>query len=55
MIQGDDGLFEELSLGTFEEVVDALDVAYSLISVKPFLMLSGLARNVANLTAKQKL
>lgn len=55
MIQGDDGLFEELSLGTFEEVVEALDVVYSLISVKPFLKLSGLARNVANLTAKPKL
>lgn len=55
MIQGDDGLFEELSLGRFEEVVEALDVAYSLISVKPFLKLSGLARNVANLTAKPKL
>ena len=54
MIQGDDGLFEELSLGTFEEVVDALDVAYSLISVRPFSKLSGLARNVANLTAKPK-
>ena len=54
MIQGDDGLFEELSLGTFEEVVDALDVAYSLISVRPFSKLSGLASNVANLTAKPK-
>lgn len=54
-IQGDDSLTEELSLGTFDEVVEALEVAYSLMSTENFLKLLDLARNVANLTAKQRL
>nr|DAS27108.1 MAG TPA: hypothetical protein [Caudoviricetes sp.] len=54
-IQGDDSLGDELSQGSFDEVVDALEVAYSLISTENFLKLLGLARNVANLTAKQRL
>lgn len=53
-IQGDESLAEELSEGTFDELVNGLDAAYSLISTKSFLMLSTLARNVASLTAKQK-
>lgn len=55
LIQGDDSLFDEFINGTFEEVVDALETAYSLISTQSFLKLSGLAKNVVNLTAKQKL
>lgn len=54
LIQGDDNLAEELSYGTFDEIVNALDEAYSLISVENFLKLSGLAKSVANLTANQK-
>lgn len=53
-IQGNDNLYEELSQGTFDEIVDGLDTAYSLLSVKNFLKLSVLAKNVANLTAKQR-
>lgn len=53
-IQGNDSLFNELSSGTLDEVVDGLDAAYSLISTKSFLMLSALAKNVASLTAKQR-
>lgn len=54
LVQGDDGLFEELSHGTFDELVDAINEAYSLISVDSFTKLSALARNVSRLIAKQK-
>lgn len=54
LVQGDDGLFDELSDGTFDELVDAISEAYSLISVENFTKLSVLAKNVASLIAKQK-
>lgn len=54
LIQDDDSLFEELSQGTFDELVDAINVAYSLISVENFMKLSTLAKNVAKLIANQK-
>ena len=53
-INGNDELFEELSRGTFEENINALSVAYSLVSVENFITLSALAKNVANLAANQK-
>ena len=40
--------------GTFDELVDAIDTAYSLISVENFTRLSTLAKNVASLIAKQR-
>lgn len=55
LIEGDESLAEELSKCTFEEVVDALDKALSLISAQSFWKLSALARSVRSLTAKQKL
>lgn len=55
IIQGDDSLFDELSNGTDDEVRNALEEAYSMVSVKNFTGLLGLARNVANLIAKPKL
>ena len=55
MIKGDESLCSELMEGTMEEVTDALEVAYSLASVENFWKLSALARNVASLTAKQRL
>lgn len=54
LINGNDELFEELSKGTFEENVEALSCALALISVENFMKLSALAKNVANLTAKQR-
>lgn len=54
LVQGDDGLYEELSKGTFDEVVEGLCEAYSLISVENFCKLSALARNVQSLTARQR-
>ena len=53
-IQGSDSLFEELSNGTLDEVIDGLESAYSLLSTKNFLRLSVLAKNVTSLTAKQR-
>ena len=53
-IQGNDSLFEELSNGTLDEVIDGLESAYSLLSTKNFLRLSVLAKNVARLAAKQR-
>lgn len=54
LIKGDDSLFEELERGTFDELVDAVSKAYSLISVENFTKLSALAKNVAMLIANQK-
>lgn len=54
LIKGDDSLFEELERGTFDELVDAVSEAYSLVSVENFTKLSALAKNVAMLIANQK-
>lgn len=54
LIKGDDSLFSELERGTFDELVDAVSQAYSLISVENFTKLSALAKNVAMLIANQK-
>ena len=55
MIRGDESLCGQLMEGTLDEITEALDVAYSLASVENFWKLSALARNVASLTAKQRL
>ena len=55
LVKGDESLAEELMEGTTEEITEGLEVAYGLASVENFYKLSALARNVANLTAKQKL
>ena len=54
LIQGDENLHEELSCGTFDEVVEALATGLSMISAENFYKLLALAKNVAILTAKQK-
>ncbi len=53
-IRGDGGLEEELSAGTPAEVADALAAAYGLLSVRDFLTLSALARNVVGTAARQR-
>lgn len=55
LIRGDESLAEDLQEGTMDEVLEAIETAYSLASVENFYKLSALARNVASLTAKQKL
>ena len=54
LIQGDETLHEELSHGTFDEVIVALATGLSMISAENFYKLSVLAKNVALLTAKQR-
>lgn len=54
LIKGDNSLVNELEQGTFDELVDAVSQAYSLISVENFTKLSALAKNVAMLIANQK-
>lgn len=53
-IKGDESLTEELSKGTFVEVVNALEKAYSLISIENFCRLSVLKKSVSRMIAKQK-
>lgn len=54
LIQGDENLCEELSAGTFDEIVEALATGLSMVSAENFYKLSVLAKNVALLTAKQR-
>lgn len=54
LISGDESLSDELSEGSFDEVVKALTVGLSMLSSENFLRLSVLAKNVASLTAKAK-
>ena len=53
-IKGNDSLFDELLKGTFNEIVEGSEIAFSLISAENFYKLSILAKNVQSLTAKQK-
>ena len=55
LIIGDDSLQEELSKGTYEENVNALDEVFSMIDSKVFLKAVSLAKNVSLLAAKPKL
>ena len=51
-IAGDESLAEELSMGTLDEVIKALEVGVSLISVENFTRLSTLTRSVSRLIAR---
>ena len=55
LIVGDNSLQEELSKGTYEENVNALDEVFSMIDSKVFLKAVSLAKNVSLLAAKPKL
>lgn len=55
LITGDESLSEELAKGTYEENVNALDEAFSMIDSKVFLKAVSLARNVSLLAAKPRL
>lgn len=54
-IAGDESLADELMEGTAGELAEALEEAYSLLSVENFTRLSILAGNVAKLAARQRL
>lgn len=53
-IQGDESLSEELFQGVPAEVVNGLQIAYSLISTKDFQTLSILARSAARMIANPR-
>ena len=55
LITGDESLSEELGKGTYEENVNALDEALSMIDSKVFLKAVSLAKNVSLLAAKPRL
>ena len=55
LIAGDESLNEELSQGTLDEGVDALDETLSMIDSKVFLKAVSLAKNVSLLAAKPRL
>lgn len=54
LIAGDENLSEELAKGTYEENVNALDEALSMIDSKVFLKAVSLAKNVSLLAAKPR-
>lgn len=54
LIQGDERLAKEFTTASFDEVVNALEIALSMISAENFIKLSTLARSVQSLIAKQK-
>lgn len=53
-IEGDESLSGELSKGTLEEVVDAIDTASGMIEIKVFLRAASLAKSVSLLAAKPR-
>lgn len=54
-IMDDESLADELCHGADGELLNALGIAFSLVSMENFIRLSDLARNIVSLTAKQKL
>lgn len=54
LIAGDESMSDELAKGTYEENVNALDEALSMIDSKVFLKAVSLAKNVSLLAAKPK-
>lgn len=55
LIAGDESMSDELAKGTYEENVNALDEAFSMIDSKAFLKAVSLAKNVSLLAAKPRL
>lgn len=55
LIRGDESLSDDLASGTYEENVNALDEALSMIDSKVFLKAVSLAKNVSLLAAKPRL
>ena len=55
LIAGDESMSDELAKGTYEENVNALNEAFSMIDSKVFLKAVSLAKNVSLLAAKPRL
>lgn len=54
LIKGNASLVAELSNGTLEEVVDALEKAFGMIDITPFLKAASLTRSASLLAATPK-
>lgn len=54
LVRGDNSIYEELLGGTFDELVEGIETAYTLLSPQGFLKLSHLTKNVAMMTAQPK-
>jgi hypothetical protein len=54
LIEGDDKLTDELSEGTYEEVVNALCDGFDLVSASVFYNAASLMRTASQLTASHK-
>lgn len=54
IVNGDDSLFEQVAHGAFDELVEGIELAYSMLSPQGFLKLSHLAKNVAMMIAQPK-
>lgn len=54
LIQGDDALSEELAQAVPEEVISAIEAAFSMIGAENFIKLSALQKSVSLLIAKPK-
>lgn len=54
LINGNASLSDKLSNGTLEEVVDALEKAFGLVDVTPFLKAASLTRNASLLVASPR-
>ena len=54
LVSGDLSLSEELSDGTFEEVVNALSSVLDMVGVTPFLKAASLTRSASLLAANQR-
>ncbi len=52
-VNGDGSLTDELSAGTLNELAKALEAAYNMVDVRDFTKAVGIAKFVAELTAKQ--
>lgn len=54
LVDGSDKLVREFGEATTDEVIDALEVAYSFLSVENFIKLSTLAKNVSMMIANPR-
>lgn len=53
-IAGDESLFPELSKGTYDEIIDALEKCISMIKAKSLLKAASLIRNISLLVARPR-
>lgn len=55
LVQDNEELYEELSKGTHDEIISALEIGFSLVSSEVFLRAVNLMKSVQRMAAKEKL